>query len=67
MEHLILILRKHLNMLKCTMKELEEIVLNGTTIINQPKVYGSSYYNKPASGIIPVSYIKNFTCRLTVR
>ena len=25
MEHLILILRKHLNMLKCTMKELEEI------------------------------------------
>ena len=32
MVHLILILRKHLNMLKCTMKELEEINMMSLTV-----------------------------------
>lgn len=34
------------------------VVLNGTTLINQPYRWGSSHWNDYVSGTIPVSYLK---------
>lgn len=41
-----------------TSDDYGSVVLNGKTIINQPKRNGTSYWNNPASGTIPVSYLK---------
>ena len=41
-----------------TSDDYGSVVLNGTTLINQPYRWGSSYWDEPVSGMIPVSYLK---------